>query len=306
MHHIIRGMTVGMLCVLTSLSLADGSPDAPPAPAPDLPHSPPPHPPAVPVEPASATPEPMPVPSPDLPSMPEPEAPAAADVPRDVPPAGTEAEKPAWLDRFSAGLRFYHFELRDTRRTVRGRTRNSNVQGNFIGSIWGLDEDQDYLPRLHVQYMFIPYLGAGLTYDHVSAETVDWGDEEATRTSSDGVVDIWGPMIYLIGRYPNSTRCTPFVELGWAAYFASFDTDPAWAATAPGYRFEVDDTSGYYFGAGVDIEVRGRWSVSLYVRRMNDAEVDARAYFTPGPRVGRYGAFPMEYTLVGLGASCRF
>ncbi|MBP7274731.1 MAG: outer membrane beta-barrel protein [Kiritimatiellae bacterium] len=203
-------------------------------------------------------------------------------------------------------MRCYYFELRDTRRTVRGRRSNSNVRGNFIGSIWGLDEEQDLLPRLHVQYMFMPYFGAGITYDHVGAKTVDWGNEEATRTSSDGTVEIWGPMLYLTGRYPNSTLCTPFAELGWVSYRASFDTSSAWAATAPGYRFEVDDTSGTFFGVGVDVEVHDRWSVSLYYRRMNDAEVDARAYFTPGPRVGRYGAFPMEYTMFGLGATYRF
>ena len=224
-----------------------------------------------------------------------------------LPPPPPRADaKPWWSDRLSVGARVYNFELRDTRRSVRGRYSNNNIKGNFIGSVWGLDEEQDYIPRLHFQFMVNPYWGLGITYDQVGAKTVDWGNLEGTETSSDGTVNISGPMAYLTGRYPNSTKTTPFVELGWAQYSASFDTNPAWAATAPGYRFEVDDTRGNFLGFGVDIAIYKRCALSLYYRRMNNAEVDARAYFTPGSRVGRSGAFPMEYDMFGLGVTCWF
>lgn len=211
-----------------------------------------------------------------------------------------------WEGKLVLGARMYNFNLADTRRTTRGRLSNSNVRGNFIGSVWGLDENQNYIPRLNLGYWFTPYLGVGLTYDEVSAATVDWGSVEQTFTSTDGDVNIWGPMLYVTGRAPNSTRCTPFAELGWATYFASFDEDPAWAAAAPGYRFEVDNTTGYFWGLGLDFEINSHWSVDVYWRQMNNAEVEARAYFTTSSRVGRYGAFPMDYDMYGIGVNYHF
>lgn len=219
---------------------------------------------------------------------------------------GEPAEAPWWQGHLVLGARMYMFQLADTRRTVHGQYSNSNVRGNFIGSVWGLDENQDYLPRLNLSYWFNRYVGLGLTYDQVSAKTKDWGNIENTVTSSDGDVNIWGPMVYVSGRAPNSTLCTPFAELGWATYTASFDESASWAATAPGYRFEVDNTSGFYLGLGLDFEINSNWSVDVYWRQMNNAEVDARAYFTPSSRVGRYGAFPMDYDMYGIGVNYHF
>jgi len=206
-----------------------------------------------------------------------------------------------WTDKLFIGARVYHFELSDTRRSQNNKYSNNNIAGNFIGSVWGLDEEQDYFPRLYVEWAFSPYLHLGLTYDHVRAATVDWANDEKSATSTDGDVEVWGPLLYAAGRLPNDTIFTPFLELGWAEYFASFDVNPAWAAVGPGYRFEVDDTSGYFFGLGVDVEFADNWSVNLYWRQMSGADVRARAYFTPTSRIGRKGSFPMDYDIVALG-----
>lgn len=210
------------------------------------------------------------------------------------------------LDRLEVGARVHHFRLRDTRRTgPNGYYDNWNLRGNFIGSVWGLDEKQEYLPRLHAQYRIWRGVGVGLTYDKIVAETVDWSSEEGV-TSTDGDVIIEGPLAYAFWRYENRTRFTPGVELGLASYSASFDVNPAWAAVGPGYRFEVDDTDGYYLALNCDVELGERWLIDFHYRRMFDAEVDARAYFSRGTRVGRYGAFPMEYAMFGIGATYRF
>ncbi|HOU20972.1 MAG: hypothetical protein KBC66_05980 [Kiritimatiellae bacterium] len=221
--------------------------------------------------------------------------------------AEREEETASWYDgRLELGARIHHFTLKDTRRTGSNGRNNNNVRINFIGSVWGLDEIQDYAPRLYIQYRVIPYVGAGLTYDHVAAKTRDWGNVEQTRYGTDGDVHLWGPMLYLFARYPNSTRFTPMAEAGWVRYFADFDVNPAWAAIGPGYRFEVDDTDGYYLALALDYAINDHWHAQAYWRRLYDAEVDARAYFSPGSRVGRYGSFPMEYEMFGLGMSYGF
>lgn len=216
-------------------------------------------------------------------------------------------EVAAWFEgRLELGARIHHFSLRDTRRTVSGRRDNNNIRINFIGSVWGLDEIQDVVPRLFLQYAVTPWCGLGLTYDRIAARTRDWGNVEKTRYGTDGDVRLWGPMIYLFVRYPNPTRFTPRAEAGWIRYFADFDVNPAWAATAPGYRFEVDDTDGYFLALALNLAINNHWHAEAYWRRLYNAEVDARAYFTPGPRVGRYGAFPMEYDMFGLGVTYVF
>lgn len=213
----------------------------------------------------------------------------------------------SWLDgRLEIGARIQYYNLQDSRRPGPDGLNNNNLQVNYIGSVWGLEEIQDYVPRFYAQYLATPYFGVGLTYDHVAAETRDWSNVEQTRTGSDGDLHVWGPMLYLFARYPNPTRFTPILEAGWVYYFADFKEDANWAAAGPGYRFKVDDTDGYYLALGLDYSVNDRWHVQAYWRRLFEAEVDARAYFYPGSRIHRSGSFPLEYNMYGLGLSYAF
>ena len=220
---------------------------------------------------------------------------------------GAETPIATWMEgRLIIGARIHHFELKDTRRRVRGRLENTNIRGNFVGSVWGLDEIQHYVPRLYVLLLAVPYVGAGVTFDQVSAETVDWGDEEKSFRATDGDLETWGPTFFVQARWPNASRFTPFAEWGRTKYFADFKEDPDWAAVAPGYRFEVDDTYGTMHALGCEYAITPNWSVHAYWRRLRGASVAARAYFTPGPRVGRAGAFPIEYDMYALGTSYHF
>lgn len=212
-----------------------------------------------------------------------------------------------WISqRLQLGARIHYYNLKDTRRSGPTGVRNNNIRINFIGSLWGLDEIQDYVPRFFIQYAFVPYFGIGATYDHIAAKTLDTPVEIKNYSQGDGDVEVWGPMLYLFARYPNSTRFTPFAEVGWAYYYAHFDESAEWASVGPGYRFEVDDTEGYFLAAGLDFTLNDHWHAQAYWRRLYDAKVDARAYFSTGSRVGRAGAFPMECQMLALGMSYEF
>ncbi len=210
-------------------------------------------------------------------------------------------------ERLELGARVCHFYLKDARRNGPDGPSNSNPGNNFLGSLWGLDETQDYLPRLYAQYAFIPYFGIGATYDQLVAQTRDTPVEEKNWTTGDGDLHLWGPMFYLFARYPNATRFTPLAELGWAYYFTHFSESYEWASGGPYWRFETEDTSGYFLGLGVDVALTDQWHVNAYFRSTFGVEVDARALFSKGPRPNaRAGSFPMEYDMLGLGISYCF
>lgn len=210
---------------------------------------------------------------------------------------------------FEIGVRSSHFDLLDTRRAgANNGLDNANWEGNinYIGSVWGLDAIQDYLPRLYVQFAPNPYIGAGLAYDYLGVKTLDWGNAGKTRVTTDGDLHLQGFLYYALLRYPVMFGITPFCEIGGAWYHAEFRESAKWTANGTGYRFEVDNSRGLFFGLGVDAAIAGDWSVNLYWRQMADVEIGARAYFEPGPRVNRAGAFPMEYRMLGLGVAYHF
>lgn len=209
---------------------------------------------------------------------------------------------------FEIGVRSYHYNLRDTRRRGDTGYDNANWYGNinFIGSIWGLDEIQNYLPRLYVQVALTPYAGIGVSYDTIGAKTVDWGNAERTRTATDGSLHLHGGLLYAFLRYPLYFGLQPFCEIGGAWYRSQFTEAATWKATGDGYRMKVDHTKGYFVALGVNVALTDDWALSVYWRRMMDLDVKARAYFDPGPDPNRVGSFPMEYTMFGIGASYVF
>lgn len=208
-------------------------------------------------------------------------------------------------DRLEIGARIYRFSIRDDRRTGPNGPRNSNPRVNYIGSLWGLDEIQDYIPRLYVQYAFTPYFGAGVSYDRLAAKTLDTPVKEKNWKPGDGDIQIRGPMLYLFARYPNMTRFTPFGELGWIYYYADFKVMDKWASLGPYHRFSVDNTHAYFLGLGLNTALTDRWHVNAYWRRTFEADVDVRVYFRK-ERLSRKGTFPMDSDVFGLGVSYLF
>ena len=197
-----------------------------------------------------------------------------------------------------------HFWLEDTRRSTAHGYDNANRAGNFLGSLWGLDAQQHYLPSVFAEYRVVSSFGAGVGYDEARARTLDWGvDAEGHPTTvGDGDVEIRGLQFYVFARYANRTRVTPYAQLGHGHYWSRFFVSPQWAA--PGRRFEVDGTGGWFVAAGGRATLSGHLGLDALCRHTHTEPVTARAFFVRNRH--RTGAFPMRSDLFGVGVVIAF
>lgn len=212
---------------------------------------------------------------------------------------GPDSGADAFRRRVEIGARIGAFRLRDRRRSGPRGYDNRNLQVNYIGSVWGLDEEQDSLPRPFIRLLLGPYGGFGLGFDRIRASTVDWGDEEKSYRATDGDLVIQGPMVFGFARFPNASAWTPFAEAGFVFYRADFRADPEWLAHSPGRRFTAGDTSGVTLALGCDYALGDRWAASAFWRWQRGANAEATAYFPPYRP--RSGSFPMDYNMAGIG-----
>ena len=208
-----------------------------------------------------------------------------------------------WIStRLLIGARFTHYWLEDSRRAGENGYDNGNLEGNFLGSLWGLDAEQHYFPNPYLEYRVVSGVGVGVTYDQLRAKTLDWADDEQTATAGDGDLEIRGVGVYLVGRLRNRTRLEPYGTLGFAWYQSHFDVSPGWAA--PGRRFEVEDTDGWFVTAGCKMSLARRFGVDVQFRHSQVGEVAARAYLRPNRY--RPGSFPMRYDAIAVGVLYAF
>jgi opacity protein-like surface antigen len=208
-----------------------------------------------------------------------------------------------WIaTRLSVGARFSWFWLQDTRRSGENGYDNSNLAGNFLGSLWGLDAEQHATPSPYLEYRALAGLGVGVCYDEQRAKTLDWANDDHTATAGDGDVEIRGVGPYLVARLRNRTRFEPYAELGFTWYHSHFYESPGWSA--PGRRFVVEDTEGWFFAAGVRVGLGGHVAIDAVYRYSDVEDVVARAYLVGNHYRG--GAFPMRSDLLGIGATYTF
>jgi opacity protein-like surface antigen len=229
----------------------------------------------------------------------------AASAAEDAPAAAVKG--PGFLRRWvagrlSIGARVTGFRLRDTRRSGENGLDNGNLAGNFLGSLWGLDARQRYLPNPYLEYRIASSFGVGLAYDQARARTLDWADEEHTLTAGDGDVQIRGLQAHVFARYRNRSRLTPYANLGMAWYRSRFFESPAWSA--PGRHFEVDGTDGWFAAVGCRVALARHVGLDAMYRHSHVGDVAARAYL----RANRFrgGAFPMRSHVLGVGAAYDF
>lgn len=204
--------------------------------------------------------------------------------------------------RLRVGATFTHYALEDTRRSGDSGYDNGNLDGNFLGSLWGLDVQQHWWPNPYVEYRILSGFGLGVGYDQLRAKTLDWANDERTAVAGDGDVEMRGVGVYVFGRYRNRTRLEPYGSIGYSWYESSFDVSPGWAA--PGRRFEVENTSGWMISVGANLALTRKIAADVTLRHSEIGDIQARAYFRPNRY--RAGAFPMQYNALGFGAVITF
>jgi opacity protein-like surface antigen len=199
--------------------------------------------------------------------------------------------------RLTLGVRFTHTWLVEDRRAGPNGYDNSNKRGNFLGSLWGLDAQQQYVPLPLVEYRVVRTFGVGVAYDQVRIKTLDWANPEHTMTAGDGDLEIRGVQTWAFGRWANRTRATPYLQVGFAHYWSRFLESPGWAA--PGRYFEVESTQGWILTAGVRFAVGKGFALDGFYQRRQLDDVQAAAHLTGGGRIK--GVFPVRSNVVAVG-----
>ncbi|MCX7591468.1 MAG: hypothetical protein N2255_07555 [Kiritimatiellae bacterium] len=195
-------------------------------------------------------------------------------------------------DRLRVGTRLIHRSLLDSRR---------GIENSFLGSITELDLEQTHWPSVFfAQWFFNEYVALEAGWERFRVKTIT----EFNR-HSDGTFHLSGPLLLVLGRYPNHSHFVPVAGVGLAFMEAEFENDPVWhngfsyeriedyhawvaAGCAPwpnnGYQrtIEASDTRGFVITAGCNFTILKRLSGEFMLRYM-DMEVDAHYYLS------RYG-----------------
>jgi outer membrane protein W len=228
----------------------------------------------------------------------------------------------AFFDKYVAGhlqigTRFVFRKLTDDDSGHQGESYGS---GTFLGTIYGLDDIQNYFPvYLYVQYLFNKYVGLELAYDQMEAETKAMGlysgqsysDLANGRVKTDGDVSLYGPTLSIVGRYPNSSSFTPFVGIGLGFFFAEFDSTSEWEYRSSGdhHVMNLDDQIALQLTAGTDWEFRKQWSLNASVQ-YTSVTVDAAfdSYDSSGAKTQstQTGEFPLDNIAFRLGIAYSF
>lgn len=201
------------------------------------------------------------------------------------------------LRRLAVGLRVDLFRLEESRRSGSNGYDNANLGVNFLGSLWGLDARQSYVPSPFAELRLVRGLAVGVAYDAQRAKTLDWADEDKVRTAGDGDVEIRGIQAWGSWRVRLGRRWTAHAAAGYAHYWSRFLVSPGWAA--PGRSFVVEGTDGWVAGLGCRFSLGRHLGVDGDLRHLQVGDVAARAYF--GTKRFRSGAFPMRSDSVSVG-----
>ncbi len=204
--------------------------------------------------------------------------------------------------RLSVGLRFDHFWLEESRRPGPNGLDNGNLTTNFLGSLWGLDSQQSYVPSPFVEYRAVRNLAIGLEYDAQRAKTLDWANDERVATAGDGDAEIRGVFAYGSWRVRLDGRWMPYVTVGYAHYWSRFFVSPGWAG--PGRSFVVEDVDGWFAGTGCRFSLGRHFAVDAGFRHLHVDDIAARANLST--KRYREGVFPMRSDAVSVGLEFGF
>lgn len=223
--------------------------------------------------------------------------------------------------RLEIGTRVNYSILTDSDSGAAGGTQG---EGTFLGTIYALDENQNYTPKnVFARYFFTKYIGIELAYDSVEAETV--APSVYTTTKTDGDISLAGPTVSLVGRYPNSSSFTPYVSLGVGFFSGDFEESDDWALgyydpaeyealgspTTAYYGttrvMDVDDEIALLVGIGVAYRFTKHLSLDMSLQY---TAVEADATFSSykyGTLVSEQdGSFPLDNVAVRAGITFSF
>lgn len=198
-----------------------------------------------------------------------------------------EEGRPAYL--IEVGTRILHVNLLDD-------SQGTTEEDSFIGSLTGLDADQNYSPvRPYVQVLLprknMRY-GVGMSYDHMEVATVDDG-------GGDGDIDMTSLHLYLVAAYTGNARISPYGEVGVAFYDNSFEPHADWSEDGK-RTFKLDSSTAPYLAAGCTIRMDEHWSLDVYLRYV-DVDVDGHYVFRGDERDPDPFTFTLEHLAYGLG-----
>lgn len=117
--------------------------------------------------------------------------------------------------RITAGTRLTYHRLMDNER---------DISNSFLGSITVLDDIQDTDPYdFFFQVDINNYLSIEITREELKALIVTFHDGH-----TDGILIMDGPIISIVGSWPNRSRYTPYVSFGVAWMDADVEHNPKW------------------------------------------------------------------------------
>lgn len=224
--------------------------------------------------------------------------------------------------KLQIGTRSVHRVLTDS---DSGHKYGTYGTGTYLGTIYGLDEVQSYVPnKFFLAYFFTDYVGVELAYDSIKAETLAT-EINTTTEKSDGDANLYGPTLSVIGRLPTSTPFTPYASFGLGFYSGDFDEEAHWAlgysnaaeyeaagspATPRGGRVReivLDDAIGIILGAGCTYAFNPRWMLDLsatYTQVDTDATFNGYNYGVKNTE--QDGNFPMDNFALRVGVVYQF
>jgi hypothetical protein len=213
-------------------------------------------------------------------------------------PVGAEAGDEWWMNRFEIGTRVTSFELTDATRPMNNR---------FLGSINVLKEDQDHAPtKLYANAWVLKWLGVGLSYEKMGVIT--WTEKPDDDPYTDGTLEVDGPILSLLAAWPNSTRFTPFAEVGQWMMSGTFKADSEWANAhgIDGFQdFEVTkEQGGQVWGGGCAIQITRNVEMDVVYRQIKGSLLVDHILLGDVVRSDR--KFPLDSTWMGAGVKYRF
>jgi len=208
----------------------------------------------------------------------------------------------AWKSaQWQVGTRYTQVKLQD-------KTRGTPGNGSFFGTITEISEKQDGWPnKIYLQYrLFDSPVWFGLSYDHVTAHTMDDGNGDGIPDASggDGDEEIQGVIPYLQAAWDNSTRLTPYAQAGIAYYQAKFLPN-SWGENGMRWVNAKGNVTGIELAGGLNVRLYKNVSADLFAKYMKVDDITGDWYYAYGAHGGPF-VMTMSYVAYGAGLNWRF